>query len=171
MGRLRIRTLDKNMTAVVQATAGPPAAVAAVREALTAARVGNGIDDAAIEAFGSKLADAAFAGEAVVARGTLPVQGEDGRVDGIIPPTTVAGMPREDGSIDYRERMFLIGVSAGIEIGRIVAPTAGIAGKDVFGAIVPAVPGKPTTVKPGPGAKLQGDVVLAGQDGVLLRNA
>lgn len=171
MGRLRIRTLDKNMTAVVQATAGPPAAVAAVREALTAAKIGNGIDDAAIEAFGSKLADAAFAGEAVVARGTPPVQGEDGRVDGMIPPTTVAGTPREDGSIDYRERMFLIGVSAGIEIGRIVAPTAGVAGKDVFGAGVPAVPGKPTTVKPGPGAKLQGDVVLAGQDGVLLRNA
>ncbi len=171
MGRLRIRTLDKNMTAVVQATAGPPAAVAAVREALAAAKVSNGIDEASIEAFGTKLADAAFAGEAVVARGTPPTPGEDGRVDGMIPPTTVAGTPREDGSLDYRERLFLIGVSNGIEIGRIVHPTAGTPGKDVFGTAVPAVPGKPTAIRPGPGAKLQGDVVLAGQDGVLLRNA
>lgn len=171
VGRLRIRTLDKNMTAVAQATAGPPATADAVREALAAAKVTNGVDAAAIESFGGRLADAAFAGEAVVARGVPPIAGEDGRVDGMVPPATVAGTPREDGSLDYRERMFLVGVSAGIEIGRIVAPTAGTPGKDVFGAIVAAIAGKPTAIRPGPGARLQGDAVIAGHDGVLLRNA
>ncbi|MFN9704586.1 MAG: flagellar assembly protein A, partial [Planctomycetota bacterium] len=75
MGRLRIRTLDKNMTAVAQATAGPPATADAVREALAAAKVTNGVDAAAIESFGGRLADAAFAGEAVVARGVPPIAG------------------------------------------------------------------------------------------------
>jgi uncharacterized protein (DUF342 family) len=171
VGRLRIRTLDKNMTAVAQATAGPPATADAVREALAAAKVTNGVDAAAIESFGGRLADAAFAGEAVVARGLPPVPGEDGRVDGMSPPAKVAGTPREDGSLDYRERMFLVGVSAGTELGRIVPPTPGTPGKDVCGATVLATPGKPTTIRPGPGTRLQGDAVIASHDGVLLRNA
>lgn len=171
VARLRIRTLDRNMTALAQASAGPAASAADVRTALAGGKVVHGLDDAAIEAFGGKLADAAFAGEAIVAHGTPPVAGEDGRIEGLFPPGTQAGMPREDGSIDYRERLFLVGVGAGTEIGRIVPPTAGTAGTDTTGAAVAPKPGKPTTIRTGAGTRLQGAVVLATRNGVLLRNA
>lgn len=171
MARIRIRTSDRNMVAVVQATAGPAMSAADVRSALAAGRIVHGLDEAAIDALGQKLADAAFAGEALVARGTPPVAGEDGRIEGLFPPGTQAGMPREDGSIDYRERLFLIGVSAGVELGRIVPPTSGTPGTDVTGGAVPPKPGKPTTIRTGAGTKVQGAIVLATRDGVLLRNA
>ncbi len=159
------------MVAVVQATAGPAMSADDVRAALRAGKITHGLDDGAIAAFGGKLADTAFAGEAQVARGTPPTPGDDGRVEGLFPPGTQAGMPREDGSIDYRERLFLIGVTAGIELGRIVPPTAGVPGVDVTGAAVAPKPGKPTTIRTGAGTKLQGAIVVATRNGVLLRNA
>lgn len=171
MAQIKIRTSDRNMVAVVQATAGPAMSAADVRAALTAGRIVHGLDDAAIDALGQRLADGAFTGEAVVARGTPPIPGDDGRIEGLFPPGTQAGMPREDGSIDYRERFFLIGVTEGVELGRIVPPTAGTPGVDVTGGPVTAKPGKPTTVRTGAGTRLQGAVVVATRNGVLLRNA
>ena len=171
VARIKIRTSDRSMVAVVQATAGAAMSAPDLRSALATGRIVHGLDDAAIEALGQKLADATFAGEAVVARGSPPVPGEDGRIEGLFPPGTQAGMPREDGSIDYRERLFLLGVTAGIELGRIVAPTGGTPGTDVHGGAVPAKPGKPTTIRTGAGTKIQGAVVVATRDGVLLRNA
>jgi len=159
------------MVAVVQATAGTAMSAADVRSALAAGRIVHGLDDEVIDALGQKLADATFGGETLVARGTPPVAGEDGRIEGVAPPGTQAGMPREDGSIDYRERLFLIGVSVGTELGRIVPPTAGTPGTDVNGGAVPAKSGKPTTIRIGAGAKVQGASVLATRAGVLLRTA
>lgn len=171
MARIRITVVEQGMQAVAHATAGPATTDAELRAALAAAKVVHGIDAAAVAAFAARLADATFAGQAVLARGEPPRDGTDGRVDGLAAPHAIAGDARADGSVDYHDRHLLVPIHDGAELGRIVPPTAGAPGRDVTGVVRPARPGKAHAERVGAGARVVGDRVVATRSGVLLRDA
>ncbi len=170
MARLRITTTERGLFAFATATAGPAMSKQDVLLALTAARIVHGIDDAAVAAFAQSVADAAFHGQAMLARGLAPVPGEDGRLEGLPAGNPLPGELRADGSIDFHERHFLVPKTSGQPIARVVAPTPGCAGRDVHGAVLAPKPGKALATRFGAGIRVDGERLLATRSGVLLQD-
>jgi len=97
-------------------------------QALERAGVVAGLDAAALEWLTRELADPNFeVTDAVVASGTAPEVGENGRVELLFPVGIQPGHVREDGTFDFHDRELLKPVAAG----------------DVIGHLWPARPGKP----------------------------
>jgi len=83
----------------------------------------------------------------VIARGRLPVNGENAwlRID--IAVGTQAGKELGDGHMDFRERHLFTGVDKGQLLATKVSATAGLPGVNVYGHEVPQIPGKDLTIK------------------------
>jgi hypothetical protein len=83
----------------------------------------------------------------VIARGRLPVNGENAwlRID--IAVGAQAGKELGDGHMDFRERHVFTGVDKGQLLATKVAATAGLSGLNVYGHEVPQVPGKDLVIK------------------------
>ena len=77
-----------------------------------------------------------------LAKGTAPRPGSDAEFEWVIDTEPRRpGKIMDDGSIDYRERNLVTVVKEGDLIGRLLPPTPGISGKDIFGnKIVPPTP-------------------------------
>ncbi len=86
----------------------------------------------------------------IVARGRLPVNGENARLRLAFSTAPQSGKVQGDGRIDYRERRLFIGVDQGQLLATKVKATPGIPGVDIFGREVSQVPGKDIFFKPGP---------------------
>jgi uncharacterized protein (DUF342 family) len=170
VARIRFRIENGGLAAIAQACAGPTLGEHELQRALADARIVHGIDAAALRAFVQRLADPAFAGNAVLARGDAPVHGTDGRVDGCADAGVVAGQLHDDGRIDFRERRFLVPIAEGTLLGTLVAPGPGKAGRDVLGQPVAAKPGKPHRMRLGVGTRVDGDRIVAARAGVLVRD-
>lgn len=85
----------------------------------------------------------------VVSRGTPAVPGQNGRLTTVFMRQKSAGLLREDGSMDFKERGKIEQVDAGAVIARLHPPTKATPGVDVFGARADAPDGKPRVVKAG----------------------
>lgn len=83
----------------------------------------------------------------VIARGRLPVNGEDAwlRID--VPFGGQAGKEQGDGRIDFRERRLFVGVDKGQLLATKVPATAGIPGINVHGREIPQSPGRDLAIK------------------------
>lgn len=158
------------LTAKVRAGPGPSVSAADLLAALAAAGVTAGIDDAAVAAFAASLADPNFRGDAVLARGQAPRPGEPCRVGFTQPLEQTPGEIHRDGHIDFHERHLLHPVEVGQVIARLAPATAGESGCDVRGQDLPATAGTGCRVRCGPGARIDGDVVVATRAGVLLQD-
>ncbi len=79
---------------------------------------------------------------AVIALGTLPIKGNDAWLRFEMDIGPLPGKVMGNGEIDFRERNMFIGVSKNQLIAVKIPPTAGIPGKDIFGAAVAQEPGK-----------------------------
>ncbi len=88
--------------------------------------------------------------EHTVARGRLPVNGENGRLRLAIATDSQPGKELKDGRIDYRERRLFIGVDEGQLLATLLPATTGLAGVNVFGQEIPQIPGKELILKAGP---------------------
>ena len=102
------------------------------------AGVTYGVDEEAIDSLCADWPAATEAGAALVAAGSDPVDGTDTHVDFTFDPSKRAGAVRADGSIDFRERNAVIGVTEGDLIGKLVPVSAGTHGSDVLGKELPA---------------------------------
>ncbi len=104
----------------------------------------------------------------VVAEGTPPKAGQDASIRPLVAVSN--SMPLSEERIDYRERNAIVCVQKGQRIAEKIPPTPGTPGMDVFGDVIPPVPGKDTSFKFGQGVKLSADGLYleAEQDGVLL---
>ena len=158
------------MLAMATLVAGPSSPPVDLDGALTTAKVVHGLDQPAIATLAQKAADPSFAGKAVVARGTPSQPGKDGSLDDSPPFGQLPGQLRADGSIDYRERHFLVPVADGMALGRLLPPTAGEPGRDVHGQPLAAKAGKALTLRIGPGVRLTDGRLFASRSGVLLRD-
>ncbi len=83
----------------------------------------------------------------VIARGRLPVNGENAwlRID--IAVGAQAGKELGDGRMDFRERHLFTGVDKGQLLATKVSATAGLGGVNVYGHEVPQIPGKDLIIK------------------------
>ncbi|MDR1744574.1 MAG: FapA family protein [Planctomycetota bacterium] len=119
-----------------------------------------------------------FTGFFQVARGEPMRRGENGSIEFHVQPTAMN--PRYDenasGAIDYKQLNLIENCFAGQRIASILPPGPGRAGRDVFGAEIPTVPGDPAVVRAGSGvvtsangrefnAEVEGRVVF--EEGVL----
>lgn len=113
-----------------------------------------------------------FAGGIVVAKGAMPVAGEDGRMDWRVETELSTGAVQEDGRIDYRDRGLVQSVVEGTLLGRLLPPGQGISGMDVFGKTVPSKPGRVATFSAGDNVRVaeNGVDVFAGVSGMIRLN-
>lgn len=68
-----------------------------------------------------------------------------------------AGSEDESGRMDYAERGVIRSVKADEPLGRLTPAEPGVAGRDVYGRILPAVPGKPVNLRVGEGVRVSAD--------------
>lgn len=86
--------------------------------------------------------------ERLVAKGSMPTPGRDGKLVLLVKKFTNQGSVRIDkrGYADFRDLHLFDNVSAGQIVGRVYPPKAGVPGKDALGNALPAPPGKPAAV-------------------------
>jgi len=106
---------------------------------------------------------------AIIALGTLPINGKDAWLRFEMEIGSIPGKLMGSGDIDYRERNMFIGVDKDQLIAVRIPPTPGSPGKDIFGAPITQVPGKDIAVKVTDDAvfnEVTGEI-RAGRSGVL----
>ena len=114
-------------------------------------------DDGVLKTVVERLRRGMDTSNLVIARGTPPVNGQDGMVQVSFPSGPSIGEHRRDGSIDFRERDFLKSTQSGELLARIVPPTPGTPGKDVFGNSIEPLRGKEETVTMGENVSVSED--------------
>ncbi len=95
-----------------------------------------------------------------VARGSIQRHGDDSRIKMYIKPSVIRVpkvMDKERDQVDFRELGNIVNVEKDRLLLEIIPPTPGIPGQDVFGAEIPAKPGKERKIKCGPGVLLSDD--------------
>lgn len=85
--------------------------------------------------------------QTVVALGTLPVKGKDAWLRFAIEVGSLPGKVMGNGEIDFRERNMFIGVNKDQLIAHKIPPSAGIAGRDIYGTAIAPLAGKDIVVR------------------------
>jgi uncharacterized protein len=119
------------------------------REFLIANKIVFGINDESIAQLLSGIPLEDFPLQ--IAKGEPPIPGLDGKIDYYI---NFNPQVEQTESWNFREVMRIPSVKNGAKLATISLPTEGKEGKDVFGNVVPAIPGKPVKVKAGKNVKL-----------------
>jgi len=107
----------------------------------------------------------------LIAEGTPPLDGEDGRVEFIKEEAKEVSEEKEEKfRIDLKEipKKKRIIVKKGETIAKIVPPTPGVDGKDVFGNPVKSKPGRMPEYHIGSNVVLDGDKIVATRSGILV---
>lgn len=86
---------------------------------------------------------------AVVAEGVPPQDGVDGSIVFCVAPGRKEAILQQDDRMDYRGKASIAVVSKGVSMARIVPPTPGTPGVNVYGAAIPAKPGSPAHLEAG----------------------
>jgi hypothetical protein len=78
----------------------------------------------------------------VIAEGTPPLNGENGKIDFLFNlETSLKPKVNPNGTVDYKNVELVVSVSKGQELARLIAPTKGAPGRDILGRPAPAVDG------------------------------
>jgi hypothetical protein len=105
----------------------------------------------------------------LIAEGTPPINGEDGRVEFLFcTETSLKPKLNPDGSADFKSVDIVQSVSKGDEIARLIPPTKGAPGKDVTGTVLPCTNGVAARLPAGKNTEIlpdKPDVLLAATDG------
>lgn len=130
----------------------------------------QGINEGQILALCRTLAKGKNAGNFLLAEGLLPKPGPDGYLELFVKTSSDTPDYAEDenGDIDFRTLNFFSNVQPGQEIGVVRPPELGNEGFNVRGEVLPALHGKPLKLNVGPGARLEGDKVVAEMEGRVL---
>jgi uncharacterized protein (DUF342 family) len=96
----------------------------------------------------------------VICRGIREKNGRNGMFEMVWKEdSSVPIQPADDGVLDFRARGVVRSVKEGDLLGRMRLPEPGLAGKDVFGKIIPAHDGKPFPMQSGAGVEVSPDGV------------
>lgn len=170
MGRIHVTVAANGMCATARVAPGAVAPPGELDDVLRLAGIVHGLDVAACRLLAARLGDPNAAADAVVAAGSPPVPGQDGRLDGALLAAQQVGRTDERGNVDYRERDLLRSVAAGEVVATIVSPTDGTPGRDVCGRTVPARSGRAHRQRLGDGVRRDGQRLIAVHAGVVLAN-
>lgn len=135
-----------------------PIHVESVLHALAEAGVTFGIDPSACDEIVAKINQQPSGSRIshTIARGTRPVQGENGAVEMAVEYTrNLVGLPGEFGTIDFHERGSYTPIAIGQLIANVKLPTTGSPGKDVRGTEISTTPGERARLTAGQGTKLE----------------
>ncbi|RJP25426.1 MAG: DUF342 domain-containing protein [Candidatus Omnitrophota bacterium] len=129
------------------------------------------IDKQAVESiFTEKL----FNKEVVVAKGIQPKNGENGRVDWEIDLSILDGakLIERGGRVDWKEQHHILQVQEDQLLARLIDPTMGESGENVYGQEIPATPGKEVKFPAGKGVRISEDQkeMYAAMTGVVCRD-
>jgi len=164
---VRVVVTRGGMAAYLEVAAGASLSLEGARQRLSEAGVCCGIKEEVLKR--AVKEGAARGGRFLVAEGTEPVPGKDGKVvyefetgDRKIKP-----VENEDGRVDYVNLDLVQNIRAGARLARLVPPTIGVPGKTVTGKEVPARPGREPKFGAGPGASLSDSrlEIVAERDG------
>ncbi|MFT7535824.1 MAG: hypothetical protein ACI85K_001777 [Hyphomicrobiaceae bacterium] len=174
MARIKIRIASDGLLAEAVVVAGSKALAIDVKQALAAAWVVFGIDAAAVEVLGQQVADPAYHGEVVLARG----EAAQPTIHGLIKLELVgcsgvgvsgAGANEKDGTIDFRERNPLQAAMVDEVVGSLVMPLPGVPGRDVRGQTLKVAAVKPFAPRLGLGVRAGANgTIVANRAGVVL---
>lgn len=144
-------------------------------EALEQQGLVSGADTAMIDATLCRIREGSespdnMAENVVVMTSQPAVDGADGRLVMSVDDEKVSGIMDKKGNVDYHERSTFRCVNKGDELARIVPPTAGTAGVDVRGGVIPAAGGQEVSLQIGENvvASDSGRTLIAGIDGVVV---
>ncbi|GAA0465121.1 FapA family protein [Alkalibacillus silvisoli] len=106
-------------------------------------------------------------GRFIVAQGTEPKAGVNGRLDFNIDIQGQKGKPKhnDDGTVDFRETSYIPSVDKGDVLARLIDPTPGVPGKNVFGDLIPPPKSHEAIVKVGKGIELIEEELVATESG------
>lgn len=93
----------------------------------------------------------------IIAKGTPPIYGKDSEIETKFSTELQVGADRLDGGLDFHEKDLIQSVKEGDLVLRIIKPTAGIPGLDVYGKAILATPGKYETVVIGDNIRVSSD--------------
>lgn len=150
--RIRIRVAPDAMAAFADVTPGPPSEVGELHGALEEAGVCAGIDEVVCRQIGARLADDGFQEQDIqVARGEPGQPGIDGQLELHFRGLMSIGAPREDGSIDYRERFKVYRAMPEDLLARYTPAIKAVQGYNVFATEIDHKDGEDHCPKPGAG--------------------
>lgn len=140
-----------------------------IRRLLTEARIQAPLDEECLE-FGLRLlASERRLPPIEMAYGEAPLQGRNGQIEFLVKPSaaTVAYKTDEKGNVDFRQTNRFENVLEKTRVARILPPTKGKPGTDVFGRPVAARDGEPIKIRLGSGVVLEPDenVIMALKEG------
>ncbi|ACM24025.1 MULTISPECIES: DUF342 domain-containing protein [Thermotoga] len=142
----------------------PPLSKEEFMSALQSARIKYGIKEEMID---DLIKSPVYNTPVLIAEGTPPVDGEDGRVELL---KKVEGVSQSDGRVDLREipaKQRVI-VKRGETIARIIPPTSGKEGRDVFGNPVKPKPGRMPEYHLGYNVTMKDNEIIATKSGILI---
>lgn len=106
-----------------------------------------------------------------VAFGKRATDGTDGQVELHVDMSRARGKPKEsqDGRVDLKDLGVFMVVGKDLHLAELKPPTKGKDGKDVYGTVIPAKPGKEAKLSGGKGTRLSedGKNLYADTDGIL----
>ncbi|MGI5921717.1 MAG: DUF342 domain-containing protein [Syntrophomonadaceae bacterium] len=144
-GQVHVVVDNDKMVAYLEISApsgnGKPCTAADIKKALMEKNVTYGIDETALH---DALLEQNWGHPRVIARGTLPQHGSDGKLIYKFPLPADRMAPKLDdkGNADYRDLGLIHNVNFGTELVERIPPTDGIPGRDVTGREIPAKRGK-----------------------------
>ncbi len=159
--RIRIRVTDDGLEAWIAVGEGPTATREALEKRLEAAGIRAGRDDEAIDGVARALElETAMLQERRVACGVAPQPGLPPVLRLHDPEGPVPGVLRDDGRLDFRERLLILPVAEGAVIGHIEPGRPGEPGWNVHGDPIDPPPLPELDVKHGEGISIDDDGIL-----------
>lgn len=130
-----------------------------LRGYLAQSGIKEGIDEAALNDFAVNAAAGRSQASVLLASGLAPVDGSDGFFSYAVQSSVIVHHADADDntSIDMHNVQTFINVLPGDEIGSIVPPEPGRAGRSVTGTTIPPKPGKPLNLKIGKNIRTEQD--------------
>ena len=123
---------------------------ARLRQCLADRDIVNGIEEQVIGDLERSARQPGFAsGVYLVARGTAPVVGTDGRVEMVVNTARRPGRERDDGSMDFRDVNFVPDASVGQVVARLVPCMPGTDGTSLNGSNLASDPGEEMQLEAG----------------------
>jgi uncharacterized protein (DUF342 family) len=130
-----------------------------------------GIKKIDTESIPALLSDLEIGKRVVVATGVPPERGRDGEIEYHFDTQRKRPAAQRDrpGRVDHRELNLIQNVKKGDTLATATRPGAGVAGRNVFGEGLPALPGKPAQIRCGRGVQLveNGSKAVAAHDGMV----
>lgn len=146
---------------------GAPLTLSELQTFLTQAKIKEGIVASGLEALIASAAQGSVA-SVTIAAGTAMIPGADGTIQFTVKDsleeeeiTEEQAVLPDDGRMDLRHVQRFLNVVAGQQVGTILCPGEGVAGRNIRGQVIPAQPGLPLDLELAGGIRL-------GDDGVSL---